>query len=438
MSLPSRFRSDLWRRLAAAQDASASDLVDSQLRDLGQAVAARLALSRGARFRLRVPLMAIGLGALVATVFLAGALTRNVSRRQTAGSAPLALSPAAALAERSFVADARSDLPLRFSDGSSVTFRAGSAGHIQRFTGAGADIVLERGRLEAQVVHAETTLWLLHAGPYRVRVTGTRFAMTWAAAALEVDLYEGAVVIDGAVLGAALPLRAGQRLKIVSGTVLVEALASPTSVAGAATVPAPVTEHPRVSGPLLGGPSPSVAVPSTPPRAEESSLRSVGWSSADQWLRLAERGEYRDALSAAKRLGWSDLCRRLDARRLLTLGDVARYSGAHTKARQAFQALVTRFPGDRLAADAVFSLGRLAFESRHPDEAARWFGRYVSDWPSAPLADQAAGRLLECAIRVDDREAARNAARRYLARAPSGPHATLAREVLEQPPDGSP
>jgi hypothetical protein len=479
VNLTSRFRSDLWRRLAEAQDACASDLGDRPLRDIGLALTARLAApSRGARLRHRLPVMAIGLGALVAVVFLAGVLTRDVAFRQTAGP-PLSLYSARGAAERrlgerayterayaeqAFVADARSDLPLHFADGSNVTFRAGSAGHIQRFTGAGAEIVLERGRLEAQVVHADTTLWLLHAGPYRVRVTGTRFAMTWAAANLEVDLYEGAVVIDGAVLGAGVPLRAGQRLKIESGTVVVEPLEAPSLLAVASTrssqavAPNPLPSTAEAPGPtplsdagetrnddvsdMHLGPSPVPGRDSTSRTTDQSfvrpGVRSSGGRFDDQWLKLAERGAYREALSAAKRLGWSDLCRHLDARRLLTLGDVARYSGAHARAKQAFESLVTRFPEDRLAADAVFSLGRLAFESRHPDEAARWFGRYVSDWPLAPLADQAAGRLLECAIRVDDREAARNAARRYLARAPGGPHARLAREVLEQPPDGPP
>ena len=38
-----------------------------------------------------------------------------------------------------------------------------------------AELEIERGRLEAHVVHAASTVWLVHAGPYRVRVTGTRF-----------------------------------------------------------------------------------------------------------------------------------------------------------------------------------------------------------------------------------------------------------------------
>jgi outer membrane protein assembly factor BamD (BamD/ComL family) len=150
----------------------------------------------------------------------------------------------------------------------------------------------------------------------------------------------------------------------------------------------------------------------------------------NDWQALAKHGAYTEAFSAAKRAGWSRLCHRLDAHRLLTLGDVARYAGALVRAREAFEALVRRFPRDPLAADAVFSLGRLAFESEQSDRAARWFRRYVDDWPHGPLADQAVGRLVECAIHMHDTEAARGAARAYLARAPRGPHAQLARQIL--------
>ncbi|HEX2658749.1 MAG TPA: tetratricopeptide repeat protein, partial [Polyangia bacterium] len=172
----------------------------------------------------------------------------------------------------------------------------------------------------------------------------------------------------------------------------------------------------------------------------KTALADAGSSGAsdDTWLDLAERGAYPEALAAAQRIGWSSLCLRLDAHRLLTLADVARYSNARGPARQAFEALVKRFPDDRLAADAVFSLGRLAFEGGNPPVAARWFRRYVTDWPNGPLAEQAAGRLVETTIRMEDSEAARSAARAYLARAPHGAQAALARGVLAEPSDGAP
>ncbi len=367
--------------------------------------------------------------------------------------------------DRLLVADAQSDLPLQFSDGSRLTFRSGSSGRMQRLGSNGAEVFLEKGRLEARIVHADGTLWLVHAGPYRVRVTGTRFAVTWSVARLDVALFEGSVVIDGAVLGAGVPLRAGQRLSVDSGVVRTErlgadeiaaALLPPAKVgaeppSGAVSLPGPGAAAGAAPGASPGGAAtgPSEAPARQPSFAPPASVASAGGlglgadetrsevaparsraGDENDWLALAKQSAYTEAFSAAKRVGWARLCHRLDAHRLLTLGDVARYAGARARAREAFEALVLRFPRDPLAADAVFSLGRMAFESDQSDRAARWFRRYVADWPHGPLADQAVGRLVECAIHMHDVEAARGAARAYLARAPGGPHARLARQIL--------
>jgi hypothetical protein len=164
----------------------------------------------------------------------------------------------------------------------------------------------------------------------------------------------------------------------------------------------------------------------------------VGAAAEGEWLALAARGAFPDAFAAAQRLGWGELCRQLDADRLLTLGDVARYAGAPAQARRAFEALAARFPREGSAADAVFSLGRLADEAHEPERAVHWFRRYVERWPDGPLAAQAAGRLLDCAVRAGRRDDARQAARLYLRRAPHGPQASLAQEVLDRADDPLP
>jgi hypothetical protein len=297
--------------------------------------------------------------------------------------------------EQALLTDAQSDLPLQFADGSTVTLGSKSAGRLRRLTDARVDLFLDHGHLDAHVVHAESTLWLVHAGPFRVRVTGTRFAVRWSAPTLQVEVYEGAVSIEGASSGSAVPLRAGHRLTIDDDVVRTEAL----------------------------GPEP-------PLRPSLVAAASPGTPEAD-WQSLARRGAFGSAHAAAARQGWRSLCGHLDARRLLLLGDVARYAGAGNDARRAFESLVARFPEDSLAADAVFSLGRMAFDANQPAEASRWFERYLADWPRAPLAEQALGRLIECALQANDVEAARGAARGYLRRAPNGPRARFARELLQ-------
>jgi ferric-dicitrate binding protein FerR (iron transport regulator) len=462
----------LWRRLADAQDeALARDGRPAAL-DLGRtpdgerSIDDRRHRGDGRRARAVATRRRRVAGALLALGAAAGAIAAVLALRTPPAPRPWVLgadagagSPAGA-PERGLVADARSDLPLRFSDGSAVTFRAGSFGRLHRLPGDGADLVLDQGRLEAHVVHADSTLWLVHAGPFRVRVTGTRFAVVWSSGKLEVALYEGAVLIDGSVLGAGVALRAGQRLTIDAGVVRTEPLTVTTTATAAPVSSVAQDRQDRgddrredrgedrgddreapddrsdVRGPAAA-PGRTGVDPAPNRRRVAMAAPGVagGPAAADRddgssWLALARQNAYAEAFGAAMRVGWGGLCRSLDAPTLLTLGDVARYAGARSEARQAFEALVARFPHDALAADAVFSLGRLAFEVDQSAGAAQWFGRYLDRWPDGPLADQAAGRLVECAVRMNDAPAARRAARIYLARVPAGPHARLAREVL--------
>lgn len=460
----------LWRALAQAQDAALQAEEQAGDAALAHGNLQRIMARARPRRRLgRLPFaLAMAAGAVALVLVVSSTTHRRTLSVQLGGAAPRGE------ALPSLVADARSDLPLRFSDGSTVTFRAGSSGQLEKLNSAGAELLLVRGALQAHVIHAATTSWILHAGPYRVRVTGTRFGLSWRSERLELSLYEGSVVVDGAALGAGVPVQAGQRLTVASGVVRIEPLAGAPAVALATPgardtarrearetdAARPLVEPlPRTSVDLPGPASATEAADDLAPdlaptprriRTRPATARSAAHgrhvastsggqaSREDEWLALAERGAYSESLDAAKRVGWASLCHRLDARRLLMLADVARYSGAPAPAHRAFQALVKRFPDDRLAADAVFSLGRLAFEQGRPAEAARWFRRYVSDWPRGPLAEQAAGRLLESTIRLQDPEATHAAARAYLARAPHGAQAALARGVLADAADGPP
>jgi len=340
---PSRTPIDrLWRGLADAQDAAIDGARPPAVLPAQRAAGRR---RRGPSRALGVAFLGLGAAAAVAAgLYLRPSHLRGGGRAGQPGEA-----------ERVLVADARSDLQLQFTDGSNLTFRAGSTGRMQRLGGDGADVVLERGRLEAHVVHAQATLWLVHAGPYRVRVTGTRFAVDWSAGRLDVALFEGAVLIDGGVLGAGVPLQGGHRLTVDRGTVRTDLL-SRVEAPAAAVAPSEAPPPPALAV------DPSAPLAATPPRGR-------GDERGD-WLALARQGAYAAAFSAAERVGWTRLCQRLDARQLLMLGDVARYTDAGGRAEEAFETLVTRFPHHQLAADAVFSLGRLAFESHQPDRAA--------------------------------------------------------------------
>jgi hypothetical protein len=424
---------DLFARIASEQDAALASRHTHD--DVGRALVERMVermaqrtTARAARRPLRRAAQALALTAgcalaVVGVVYLAG--MRPAPALQFEIGSPAGSSAAsgrvAGTTGAPIAADARSELPLRFSDGSTVTFRPGSRGRVDRLHGGGAEVLVEDGRLEAVVIHAAKTRWVVRAGPFAVRVTGTRFAVDWQAPAgtLAVDVREGSVIVDGGVLGPGVALRAGQRLSVEARqghppTVRSEpiALVSPE----AALTPAP--------------PAPSAAA--APPQTD-----------ADDWRTLAAMGSHHQALRAAQRVGLGNLRRRLDARGLLALGDVARFAAAPDEARRAFEALVHRFPDDRLAGDAVFSLGRLAIEADRPRDAAQWFARYVQKWPDGALAEQAGGRLLEAARAGGDPALIERAATEYLRRNPDGPLAGLARASLaggqgEESPPPSP
>ncbi len=408
-----RARADrsLWQRLATVQDAALADPAGGSVAHVGGGGArGDRARSRPRRQKLLAGKLLLATTTLCAVVLALALALRRAAPPQSWEAGRII---DAADEGRPIFTDARSDLPLRFVDGSTITFRADSAGRLQRLTGSGAEVMLERGRLDAHVVHGRSTLWLVHAGAFRVRVTGTRFAVIWSAAhGLDVVVHEGSVMIEGGSLGAGVPLSAGHRLTIVRGVVRTEA--------GPGGGDAKASDQRNAPPPAQSAP-PAAASPH-------------GLAPEPDWFALAQRGAYRQARAVASGLGWDVLCRESDARRLLMLGDVARHADAADDARRAFESLVTRFPHSRLTADAVFSLGRLAFEADRPTEAARWFQRYVDDWPRGPMGDQASGRLLECALRRGDTAAARAAAVAYLARAPQGSHASLANEVLRRQP----
>ncbi|HEX7500975.1 MAG TPA: tetratricopeptide repeat protein [Polyangia bacterium] len=308
-------------------------------------------------------------------------------------------------------------LPLRFSDGSVVVFQPGAQARVARLTDNGAELLLDSGRLELDVEHTGVARWSVVAGPFTVRVTGTRFEAEWSPhdRRLSVQMIEGSVVVEGPSLGRGLALRGGEQLKV--------GVDSPPVVTRTGHAATTIEQVPAAQAavPDLGTPSASERIPGPLARPHAS------------WFELSESGRYVDAVAAAEREGFPLLCRQLDADSLLALGDAARYASSPERARQAFVSLVKRFPRDQRSYDALFALGRLESEVGDPAVAARWFERYLSVARHQPLEEEAAGRLMEIYSRTGDREDAVRVARDYLDHYPDGLRAGLARKVLAFP-----
>jgi len=394
--------------IAAEQEAAVASM--SHVPEAIAEEAMRRAWKPARRNRLMPYLSVAGVAASVAFVvaFFVARTNRNDLRFEVAGRA--------GEAGVTLTAQASSPLPLHFSDGSVLTFQPRAQARVARLFDNGAELLLASGRVLADVRHTGQARWTLAAGPFKVRVTGTRFAAEWqpTSGRLAIEMFEGSVIVEGPSLGTGLALTSGQSLDV--------GVSSPAVLARA-----PTTEH----APVLAEVAPDT-VPSAPAPAAAPAEHPVAAPTrpAPSWSDLASHRRYAEALAAAEREGFLRLCRQLDAVGLLALGDAARYASSPNRARQAYQALVRRFARDQRSQDALFALGRLESESGSPAAAARWFERYLGSAGNPPLAEEAAGRLVELYDRAGDREAATRAARDYLDRHPDGLRAALARRIL--------
>jgi ferric-dicitrate binding protein FerR (iron transport regulator)/TolA-binding protein len=325
-----------------------------------------------------------------------------------------------------WVAATAASLPIAFSDGTHLALAPRSRARIEAVDGNGARVVLERGALEASVRHREATRWSVDAGPYVVQVTGTEFSVAWdpESERFDLTLQEGSVVAFGPMLDEGRRVAKGEHLSAFVGARRVDIVGEADQDAGVA----PEHEvHPADQEHEHHEPSTHASAAVPEPRATAS-------HGSAAWRTLAREGSYREALREAEQVGFDAIVEGADAEDLALLADVARLGGAGGRAAAPLQALRRRYPHDPRAASAAFHLGRLAFDGRAAHaEAARWFATYLAEQPSGPFAREAAGRLIEARERAGNITGARDAARDYLARYPTGPHAGKARSLLHGP-----
>jgi ferric-dicitrate binding protein FerR (iron transport regulator) len=324
---------------------------------------------------------------------------------------------------------------LAFSDGSRIALRPRTRARVAEIGPDGASFVLERGAAVVSIESAPNRRWLVDAGPYRIRVTGTRFLVAWdpVGESLEVELHEGAVVVEGPGIDART-VAAGERLQLGAVEPPVIAAVEPEVVEVDASTSDVTTPDPGVRTAAPIDASPSVArAPSAgePARARVDAAKPAAPAGPD-WKELARAGKYRDALSRAEEIGIEGLFDSLPARDLLRLADVARFARAPAHAIAALEAVRRRFPDSDEAATAAFERGRLAL-AREPASAAGWFETYLRERPDGSLAREAMGRWLEALEAGSDGASAAAVARRYLERWPKGPHADLASRLAEAP-----
>jgi ferric-dicitrate binding protein FerR (iron transport regulator) len=105
------------------------------------------------------------------------------------------------------------ELPLGFSDGSTIELQPAARARVTRTAANGASLILETGRASFEVVHREGNDWNVAAGPYTVHVTGTSFNVAWDpnTSQVQVAVRRGAVIVRGPGAESGVEVRTSQR-----------------------------------------------------------------------------------------------------------------------------------------------------------------------------------------------------------------------------------
>lgn len=330
-------------------------------------------------------------------------------------------------------------LPLRFSEGTEIVLQAGTSARVAHADVHGADLLLERGSVRANVVHRDAaTGWTVHAGPFEIRIVGTSFDTAWdpAEGSLDVGVTEGRVLVTGPLLDEGRAVRTNERLRVSLKTSRFEM----TKTAAPFTVPSESPKAPSeaASGTpsISGDPAPSADPGSAaPPASTSASPQGSGAPhasassivSSGPWRDLARSGQHKAAMDAVMAVGFGRVLGESSGADLLLLADSARFSGDTGHAKQALMA--ARGKGEK--GRTAFLLGKIAADaSSSPGEAAQWFETYLAEAPGGGLAEQALGRLIELYRRTGRSGQAQAAATKYLAKYPEGGYAKAARSAL--------
>jgi TolA-binding protein len=337
---------------------------------------------------------------------------------------------AAGIAQTWLAAPAERPLVVAFSEGTVVKVQPLSRARVVDTDPFGANIALESGRLSAEVVHKPESAWHLIAGPFAVRVTGTRFDLRWNAASqkFSITVLEGSVGVSGSIVGIERPVRAGETLAASVTQGKLELIIAGDRRAAA------MSDDTAASQGIDGSESQAFDEPEPEPSSVGSGSRETlaRDPAAGGWRDFAKKGDLRQAFAAADALGFQSVCEMATPAELLVLGDGARLSGRADRAEEALLTLRRKYRHDPRRAAAAFALGKVAFDQRHAyAQAAEWFARCIREQPSGPLVREAWGRQIEALRNAGDAAGAQRAAREYLSQYPDGPHADIARSVLK-------
>lgn len=276
-------------------------------------------------------------------------------------------------------------LLLALEDGSRITPLSADARVTPLEIGAaGTTLRLDSGEARFEVTPGTGRPFRVLAPGVRVTVLGTVFRVAIVPSGVRVEVERGRVEV--ACWDAPRTLGAGQRTLCATNQ-------PPPEAAPSAQEPAPRLEPSAASAPRARSQTP--------------------------WRTLAEQGDYDAAFARLSAEGPSAV--RDNVADLLLAADVARFSGHPADAVRQLERVLRAHAGDSRAPVAAFTLGRtLLDELGRPREAAEAFATARRLAPSGPLAQDALAREVESWSRAGEPSLARERARQYIERYPSG------------------
>ncbi len=279
-------------------------------------------------------------------------------------------------------------LAVTLVDGSTLKLDPNSRVEVGDRTKSAAKLVLDRGRIECDVVHRPGRTFVVLANGVEVHVVGTRFSVATEHDAdtvrVEVRVERGAVEVRSA----------GDAEEVTR----VEAGRSWSRVTRTGDLAAKQTEAPATAS---APPANASAAPAEPAPGEVAApAASAPTPAADSSARA----------------------RASDARELLEQASGLFREGRVAEAAQAYQALLSTYPRDARAGLAAFELGRLRMDRLNDAAGAvRAFERAVALAPrSSSFREDALARLTSAYAAVGNSSGCQRSRDRYLDEFPNG------------------
>lgn len=326
---------------------------------------------------------------------------------------------------------------VHFSDGSQLALFPNTEVKVESADPKQTRVRLGEGRTHVHVIHNKATDYRFEAGPFEVRVTGTKFDLAWQSKEkhLELVLLEGGVLVTGPGLEAPRKVGPGEFLQLdavdprADGAPDEEARGEEKIDAGAdagADEPSPeISREASAESPrqpkehALGAARIEKKGVTDPKGPAPANVEGASWQT------LLESGQRGAAVRAAEARGAASALSLGSSSSLFALAQAARLEGSPRFARELLLGLrETR--GER--GQTAFYLGKIAYDQLgNKAEAKKWFETYLREAPTGTFAEQAWARLFELA---GSGEQGRKLAREYLERYPSGASSARARSLL--------